>query len=111
MEGILRIWKDLERMWKGCGRDYVSFTSRILLSLRLLHNEEYVIFSVGISSRGEGFIFRIEVVTEGVMLRRLQRDPALEGIGAVIFDEFHERSLDADLALALCRDAQEIGLR
>lgn len=44
---------------------------------------------------------RIEVVTEGILARRLQDDPALEGIGLVIFDEFHERSLDADLALAL----------
>ena len=45
---------------------------------------------------------RIEVVTEGILARRLQDDPALEGVGLVIFDEFHERSLDADLALALC---------
>lgn len=45
---------------------------------------------------------RIEVVTEGILTRRLQDDPALEGVGLVIFDEFHERSLDADLALALC---------
>jgi ATP-dependent helicase HrpB len=49
---------------------------------------------------------RIEVVTEGVLTRMLQRDPALEGVGAVIFDEFHERSLDGDLALALCLDLQ-----
>lgn len=49
---------------------------------------------------------RIEVVTEGVLTRLLQHDPALEGVGAVIFDEFHERSLDADLALALCLDLQ-----
>ncbi|HGM6311431.1 TPA: ATP-dependent helicase HrpB [Pseudomonas putida] len=44
---------------------------------------------------------RIEVVTEGILTRRLQADPALEGVGLLIFDEFHERSLDADLALAL----------
>jgi ATP-dependent helicase HrpB len=44
---------------------------------------------------------RIEVVTEGILLRRLQHDPSLEGVGLVIFDEFHERSLDADLSLAL----------
>ena len=53
---------------------------------------------------------RIEVVTEGILTRRLQQDPALEGVAAVIFDEFHERSLQADLGLALCLDAQE-GLR
>jgi ATP-dependent helicase HrpB len=53
---------------------------------------------------------RIEVVTEGVLTRRLQSDPLLEGVGLVIFDEFHERHLHTDLALALCRDAQ-LGLR
>jgi ATP-dependent helicase HrpB len=49
---------------------------------------------------------RIEVLTEGVLTRRLQDDPALEGVACVIFDEFHERSLNADLALALCLDAR-----
>ncbi len=49
---------------------------------------------------------RIEVVTEGMLSRLLQDDPALEGIGLVIFDEFHERSLPADLGLALCLDSQ-----
>ncbi len=53
---------------------------------------------------------RIEVLTEGILTRRLQRDPTLEGVGLVIFDEFHERSLPADLALALCLDSQR-GLR
>ncbi len=47
---------------------------------------------------------RIEVVTEGVLTRRIQHDPGLEGIAMVIFDEFHERSLHADLALALSLD-------
>ncbi len=49
---------------------------------------------------------RIEVVTEGILTRRLLEDPALEGVALVIFDEFHERSLNADLALALCLDAR-----
>ncbi|MBI3772009.1 MAG: ATP-dependent helicase HrpB [Gammaproteobacteria bacterium] len=49
---------------------------------------------------------RIEVVTEGVLTRMLQSDPALEGVGLVIFDEFHERSLQADLGLALCLETQ-----
>jgi len=53
---------------------------------------------------------RIEVVTEGILTRRLQQDPELGGVGLVIFDEFHERNLHSDLALALCRDAQ-LGLR
>ena len=51
---------------------------------------------------------RIEVVTEGILTRRLQHDPALEGVGLVIFDEFHERSLDADLALALSLNGREL---
>ena len=49
---------------------------------------------------------RIEVVTEGILTRWLQRDATLEGVAMVIFDEFHERSLNADLGLALCLEAQ-----
>ena len=50
---------------------------------------------------------RIEVVTEGILTRWLQGDAALEGVGLVIFDEFHERSVHADLGLALCLDSQD----
>ncbi len=50
---------------------------------------------------------RIEVVTEGVLTRMLQSDPSLEGVAAVLFDEFHERSLQADLGLALALDARD----
>ncbi|MGV7213210.1 ATP-dependent helicase HrpB [Bradyrhizobium sp. UFLA05-112] len=53
---------------------------------------------------------RIEVVTEGIFTRQILDDPELTGVAAVLFDEFHERSLDADLGLALARDAQ-LGLR
>jgi len=53
---------------------------------------------------------RIEVVTEGIFTRQILDDPELSGVAAVLFDEFHERSLDADLGLALARDAQQ-GLR
>jgi ATP-dependent helicase HrpB len=53
---------------------------------------------------------RIEVVTEGVFTRMVLDDPSLDGVAAVLFDEFHERSLDADLGLALARDVQQ-GLR
>ena len=53
---------------------------------------------------------RIEVVTEGIFARQILEDPELNGVAAVLFDEFHERSLDADLGLALARDAQT-GLR
>lgn len=61
--------------------------------------------TVGYRIRGEAKVSRstrIEVVTEGILTRMLQSDPDLPGIGAVIFDEFHERSLNADLGLALC---------
>lgn len=61
--------------------------------------------TVGYRIRGEAKTSkatRIEVVTEGILTRMLQSDPDLPGVGAVIFDEFHERSLNADLGLALC---------
>ena len=51
---------------------------------------------------------KIEVVTEGILTRMLQSDNSLEGIKMVIFDEFHERSIHADVALALCREAQQV---
>src|SRR6056297_1059172 len=61
--------------------------------------------TVGYRVRGDSKVSkttRIEVVTEGILTRMIQSDPELTGIGAVIFDEFHERSLNADLGLALC---------
>ncbi|MBS0641046.1 MAG: ATP-dependent helicase HrpB [Proteobacteria bacterium] len=51
---------------------------------------------------------RVEVITEGLLLRRLQSDPGLDGIAAVILDEIHERSLESDLGLALCLDLQKV---
>ncbi|MGH8177368.1 MAG: ATP-dependent helicase HrpB [Steroidobacter sp.] len=65
--------------------------------------------TVGFRTRLESKVSRdtrIEVLTEGILTRWLQRDAALEGVAIVIFDEFHERSLNADLGLALCLDAQ-----
>ena len=53
---------------------------------------------------------RIEIITEGIFTRLILDDPMLDGVAAVLFDEFHERSLDADLGLALARDVQQ-GLR
>ncbi|PTW97671.1 ATP-dependent helicase HrpB [Pararhodobacter aggregans] len=64
---------------------------------------------VGYRIRGEAKVSkatRIEVVTEGILTRMLQSDPSLDGIGAVIFDEFHERSLNADLGLALVLESR-----
>ncbi|WP_296640633.1 ATP-dependent helicase HrpB [Roseinatronobacter sp.] len=65
--------------------------------------------TVGYRIRGEAVVSkatRIEVVTEGILTRMLQSDPELTGIGAVIFDEFHERSLNADLGLALAYEVR-----
>ncbi|WP_415836562.1 DEAD/DEAH box helicase, partial [Palleronia rufa] len=66
--------------------------------------------TVGYAVRGDRVVSeatRIEVVTEGILTRRLQRDPGLEGVGCVIFDEFHERSLNADLGLALVWEVRQ----
>jgi len=67
--------------------------------------------TVGYRTRFETLVSadtRIEVVTEALLTRMLQKDPALEGVSAVIFDEFHERSIHADLALALTLDARTV---
>lgn len=69
--------------------------------------------TVGYRVRGEQRVSaatRLEVLTQGILTRMLQDDPALEGVAGIIFDEFHERSLDADFGLALALDAQT-GLR
>ncbi|MGX7901216.1 DEAD/DEAH box helicase, partial [Klebsiella pneumoniae] len=69
--------------------------------------------TVGFRMRAETCVgpqTRLEVVTEGILTRMIQRDPELTGVGLVILDEFHERSLQADLALALLLDVQQ-GLR
>jgi ATP-dependent helicase HrpB len=52
---------------------------------------------------------RIEVITEGLLVRRLQSDPALTGVSTVIFDEFHERTIHTDLSLALAMDLRRMG--
>jgi len=65
--------------------------------------------SIGLATRLDrigGRAMRVEVITEGLLVRRLQSDPGLDGIAAVLFDEAHERNLDTDLALALCLDLQ-----
>ncbi|MEZ8306864.1 DEAD/DEAH box helicase, partial [Vibrio splendidus] len=66
--------------------------------------------TIGLRVRGETRVSsrtKLEIVTEGVMTRMLQQDPELTGIDLLIFDEFHERSLDADLSLALTLEVQE----
>ena len=65
--------------------------------------------TIGLATRLDRLVSertRVEVVTEGLLVRRLQSDPGLDGVAAVLFDETHERNLDTDLALALCLDLQ-----
>jgi ATP-dependent helicase HrpB len=67
--------------------------------------------TVGVRTRGDSRVSaatRIEVVTEGILTRMVLADPSLAGVSAVIFDEFHERSLDADLGLACCLETREL---
>lgn len=67
--------------------------------------------TVGYRMRGESRVgpnTRLEVVTQGVLTRMLQEDPLLDGVAGIIFDEFHERSLEADLGLALALDTQSV---
>lgn len=74
-------------------------------------NNEAVGGTIGYRIRFEtrvSALTRLEVVTAGIFLRMLQRDPSLGGYGMVIFDEFHERSLDLDLSLALVRESQQV---
>src|ERR1035437_9825396 len=85
-------------------------TRAVANRMSLLINEQVGI-TVGYRVRFDNRVSkqtRIEVVTEGILTRMLQQDNTLEGIGLVIFDEFHERSLHADLALALCREVQQV---
>ncbi len=73
--------------------------------------QEYVGETVGYRMRLEtkiGPTTKIEVITEGVLTRLLQQDPSLESYGIVLFDEFHERNLQADVGLALCLEAQRL---
>jgi ATP-dependent RNA helicase HrpB len=72
---------------------------------------EHVGETIGYRMRGDSRVSartRVEVITEGILTRRLQRDPTLENVGVIIFDEFHERSLDADTGLALTLRSQSL---
>jgi ATP-dependent helicase HrpB len=67
--------------------------------------------TIGYRTRLDGAVSaetRVEVITEGLLLRRLQSDPGLDGVAAVILDEIHERSLESDLGLALCLDLRRV---
>jgi ATP-dependent helicase HrpB len=104
----------LSGTWLG-GRKIIMLEPRKLAARRaaeymagLLHEE--VGQTVGYRVRGDsrvGSATRIEVVTEGILTRMIQDEPELPGIGMIIFDEFHERSIHADLGLALALDVQD----
>ncbi|MFM9838935.1 MAG: ATP-dependent helicase HrpB [Cyclobacteriaceae bacterium] len=82
----------------------------VAVRMASLLNEE-VGQTVGYRIRFESVVSaktRLEVVTEGILTRMIQSDNSLDGVGLVIFDEFHERSLQADLALALCYQSQQV---
>lgn len=103
----------LDESWLG-GRKIVMLEPRRLAARGAAHRMasllgERVGETVGYRMRLDtkvGPRTRIEVVTEGILVRRLQRDPGLEDVGLLVFDEFHERSLEADLGLALALEAK-----
>ncbi len=99
--------------WRGAGRIVMleprRLAARAAASRMAALLGEPVGRTVGYRTRLEAAVSaatRIEVMTEGILVRRLQADPGLEGVAAVILDEIHERSLEGDLALAFCLDLQ-----
>jgi len=105
----------LDAPWRGDGRILVLEPRRLatraaaarMASLR----GEAVGQTIGYRTRLDAAVSpatRVEVITEGLLSRRLLSDPGLDGVAAVLLDEVHERSLDSDLALALCRDLQRV---
>ncbi|GGC85737.1 ATP-dependent helicase HrpB [Vreelandella lutescens] len=84
--------------------------ARLVATFMAAQLNEQVGETIGYRMRGDsqvGPATRLEVVTQGVLTRMLQDDPLLEGVAGIIFDEFHERSIEADLGLALALDVQE----
>ncbi len=99
--------------WRGDGRILMLEPRRLAARAAATRMSfligETVGASIGYRTRLDSAVSsatRIEVITEGLLVRRLQSDPGLDGVVAVIFDEVHERALDADLALAFCLDLQ-----
>jgi ATP-dependent helicase HrpB len=104
----------LDASWRGDGRIVMLEPRRLATRAAAQRMAsllgETVGDTVGYQTRDErriGRSTRIEVVTEGVLTRRLQHDPALDGVAAVLFDEVHERNLPTDVGLALLLDARE----
>lgn len=107
----------LEEAWAGGGRLLVLEPRRVAARAAARRMAETLGEGVGQTvglatrlDRAHSAATRVEVITEGLLVRRMQSDPGLEGVAAVLFDEAHERHLDTDLGLALCLDLQR-GLR
>ncbi len=105
----------LDAPWRGDGRILVLEPRRLAARAAATRMAsllgEAVGQTAGFRTRLESAVSdatRIEVVTEGLLVRRLQSDPALDGVAAVVLDEVHERALEGDLALALCLDLQKV---
>ncbi len=105
----------LDAPWRGDGRILVAeprrLAARAAATRMAALRGEAVGATVGFRTRLEsavGAATRVEVVTQGLLVRRMLGDPGLDGVAAVLLDEVHERSLDADLALALCLDLQRV---
>jgi len=105
----------LDAPWRGGGKILVleprRLATRAAASRMASLLGEPVGRTVGYRTRLDAAVSpetRVEVVTEGLLVRRLQSDPGLDGVAAVILDEVHERSLESDLALALCLDLQTV---
>ena len=101
--------------WRGEGRILMLEPRRLAARAAAMRMAvllgEPVGQTVGFRTRLESAVSaatRIEVVTEGLLVRRLLSDPGLDGVAVVIFDEVHERALDADLAMAFCLDLQRV---
>ena len=105
----------LDAPWRGDGRILVLEPRRLAARAAATRMAallgEAVGGRVGYRTRLDSAVSdatRIEVVTEGLLVRRLHGDPTLEGVAAVLLDEVHERALEADLAMALCLDLQRM---
>ncbi len=104
----------MEQQWAAAGRILVLEPRRVAARaaarrMAELLGEGAPGGTIGLATRLDRAVSdrtRVEVVTEGLLVRRLQSDPGLDGVAAVLFDEAHERNLDTDLALALCLDLQ-----
>ena len=103
----------IDQPWIGDRRVLVLEPRRVAAraaATRMAHERgEQVGDTIGLRTRNDTRVSkatRVEVVTEGVLTRMLLSDPSLDGVGAIVFDEFHERSLHADTALAFVRETR-----